>query len=340
MALIRDWYNKFPKVELHRHLEGAVRFDTLASIAKRHNLALPWQRWSELRKLVEITEPQKDLSKVIDMFQTIQKIFVAPEVLERIAFEAVEDAWNDGVRMLELRFAPSFITEGHELSYTDALDAIERGIKRAREKWDIGVGVILIIIRRQNEAQAEKVLELAKKFRSRIVGLDLADEEKNFDFASLEKIFTTAANLEIPVTIHAGEEPGCAQNVVEAISRYRARRIGHGVQVAKDADAREFVKAKEITLELCPTSNFLTQAVETIEQHPAIRLLRAGVNITINTDDPEMMRTNLSQEFRICGELLGCRKEEIRTLTMNAFNASFLDPDQKAYYEKNVFARS
>src|SRR3989344_3575420 len=282
----KDWYDDIPKAELHRHLEDTVRLDTIAETAKRHNLPLPHRNLPELRKRTQITEPLKDLGAVIDVFMSTQSTFVAPEVLERVAFEAVEDAWYDGIRLLELRYSPSFTTNGHQLSYDDAFDAFSRGLRRARDKYQMPVGLIGIIVREHGLEAAEKAAQHFLKHRDGFIGVDLAGVEADFDFASLAPVFHGLRETGLPLTIHAGEEKGTAKNVIAAIESYGTRRIGHGLQIAVDPEAFAKVKETDTVLELCPTSNWLTGAVSGKEKHPLARLKRNGIRVTINSDDP------------------------------------------------------
>lgn len=333
----KDWYDDIPKVELHRHLECTVRLETIAEVAKHHNLPLPHKNLAELRARTQILTPLEDLKTVIDVFMATQSILVAPEVLERIAFEAVEDAWYDGIRLLELRYAPSFAVFGHQLTYEDAFDAFTRGLERARAKYPLPVGLIGIIVREHGAETAAAVARHFIKHRTSFVGVDLAGIEANFDFASLATVFRDLRTAGFPLTIHAGEEKGLAKNVSAAIESYGAVRIGHGVQSAYDEEVFAKVRDTGTVLELCPTSNWLTRAVAAKEQHPLPFLLRRGAKVTINSDDPGVFGIRLSGEYRLCGEVLGLTRDEIAASVRTGLEASFIDPDQKAFYGKKYF---
>lgn len=335
---MKDWYVEIPKAELHRHLECTVRLDTIAETARRHNLPLPHKNWQELKKRVQIPEPLKGLQSVIDVFLATQSIFVAPEVLERVAFEAVEDAWFDGIRLVEFRYAPSFTVEGHELTFEDAFDAFQRGIRRAQAKYPLAVGLIAIAVRGHGLKKAEEVWMHARKHRGDFVGFDLADTEVGFDFSQWTKLFSEIRASGMPITIHAGEEKGLAPNVLTAIRDFGARRIGHGVQIAYEPEILAQVKASGVPLELCPTSNWLTHAVDRLEEHPIHKIFRSGVPVSINSDDPGVFAIRLSGEYRLCGEKLGFKREELQRVVARAVQDSFIDADQKKFYAKKYFS--
>lgn len=335
---IQDWYSNIPKAELHRHLEGSVRVPTIAEVAKHHNLPLPHKNLKAMRDLLEIHEPMKDLKTVIDIFIRTQSTFVAPEVIERITFETIEDAWYDGIRLLEIRYCPSFLVKGHQLTFEDAFDAIQKGMQRARGKYQMGVALIMICSRAHGLKVAEETLAHAIKHKDAIAAFDLADPEVGFEFAGFDAFFAKVRAAGFALTIHAGEEPGTALNVAHAIERYQTRRIGHGLQISRAADVRELVRNRGVTLELCPTSNYLTRCVDTVASHPLPKLLRAGIKVTINSDDPAPFAIDLSHEYRVCGEVLHCSRDEIQSMRNEAIASSFLDPDEKEYLRGRYFA--
>ena len=332
-----DWFDEISKVELHRHLECTTRIQTIADIARHHNLPLPHRDLGKLKALAQITKPMTDLKTVIDAFEAARSVLCAPEALERIAFEAVEDAWYDGIRVLELRYAPAFTTKGHQLTFDDAFDAFEKGIRKAQAKYPMGVGIILILVREFGKDSAEATFQHARKRRNSIVGLDLAGVERDFDFATVAEYFQWAKESKLGITVHAGEELGLENNVAKAVRELHATRIGHGVQVRHDSEGFQSVIRDQITLELCPTSNWLTGAVERIEEHPLRHYLHAGARVTINSDDPGVFGIRLSGEFRLCSEKLGFTKPELLTTIRNSLDSSFLDADQKLFYEKKYF---
>jgi adenosine deaminase len=315
---------EFPKVELHRHLEGAVRLETLMELAPAVGLEAPSTR-DEARDQFLITAPMRDLGSVLNKFLASQKILSSEEIISRITFEAIEDAANEGIRILELRFAPTFIEQGHSLSRNQILRAVRKGLSYAKD-LPIAVGFLCIIQRTLSPLIAEDILELALENRDLFVGLDLADNEVDADPRLFETVFGKAAAAEFPVTVHAGEAdfPQASLNVKNSIEILGARRIGHGLQVIGDPFVMNLLKTKALPLELCVTSNWLTNAVPSLTTHPIRKLMEAGVPVTINSDDPGLFGIDLVHEYDLLNRFYGFSELEFNHCNDVAAQASFI----------------
>ena len=316
---------KIPKAELHRHLELCLRPDTIWELAPRFGIPLKSQR--EFQDRFMILEPMKDLGTVLNKFLDTQKLLATPQILERITFEACEDAYrNDGIRILELRYAPTFVQLGHEMSFGQIHEAIVRGVERAEASYPIAVGLVCIIQRILPAADGERVTDFAIANKDTFVGLDLADNEEGFDSKPFASFFRRAEKAGLGITVHSGEapHPKSPSWVMDAVEVLGAKRIGHGVQIVNDPAVMEKVRARGVVLELCPTSNMLTNAVPDLKQHPLKKLFDFGIKTTINTDDPGIFNTNLNREYRICREMLGMTEAELKTCAQYAAEASFI----------------
>lgn len=331
-------YQKIPKIELHRHLEGSVRLSTIAAEARAQGIRdLPFQDLGALRDKCQVLQPMRSLQEVLDVFWNTQKILGTPEAITRVTYELLEDAWNDGIRILEIRYSPEFLTHNHELSFTDALLAIEAGIAKARSRFDIQTGLIGIASRNFKIESAQATLDHMRQFPNSFIGFDFADDESDVDFTQFAQITADARKAGFGITIHSGEEIGSESFVLPTIEVLGATRIGHGLQIFRDPEILRSVSTKNVILELCPTSNFLTNAVPALRAHPARKLLESGVQICINTDDPGVMGTDLSTEYRICMEQLGFSKDQLQQTLSYALLHSFLDADRKKYVHKKYF---
>jgi len=312
------------QTELHRHLDVSLRASTILHLAQERGLEAQSTRLESFCEKLLLKQPLKDLSAVLHTFSLFQKILDRPEVLEQVAFEVVEDCWNEGTRKLELRFSPGFITEFNGLSWQELLDALERGIQKALLDYPtIRVGLICIASRDLGPESAEKTVEFYLKNQKRLIGLDLAGNETMYPLETFESTFKKAIQSGANITIHAGEAAG-PENVWKAIELLGARRIGHGVRSIQDPLLIEFLKKNQICLEICPTSNWLTHAVSSIEAHPLPALLRAGVPACINTDDPAVFGVTLPHEVQVCSQRMGLTPEEIEKTFDHASNFSFL----------------
>lgn len=313
-----------PQTELHRHLDVSTRLTTVLELAQKQGLEGKSTSLEAFGKKLLIREPMKDLASVLAKFTFFQKILDTPETLKRVAFEAVEDCWLEGTRKVELRYSPSFVTEFNHLPWQEAHDAILAGITQGRAQYpELKAGLICIASRDYGVDQVAHTVEFFLKNRDSFVGLDLAGNEVGFPCPLFQEAFAPAIQANAKITVHAGEATG-PESVWEAIEFLGARRIGHGVTSEKDPKLLEYLKKNSICLELCPTSNWLTQATPHLAQHPLPSLLRQGVPVCLNSDDPGIFGISLPSEMQVCREQLGMTEEEILACHRNGNQFSFL----------------
>ncbi len=316
---------QYPKVELHRHLEGALRFSTLVELARQMGQEVPKDQISQ-KKMFLVQEPMKDLLTVLQKFMATQSVLATEEILTRIAYEAVEDAHNEGIRILELRYAPTFILQGHpNLNFEKIHRAIVAGVKKA-EKFPVAVGLVCIFQRTLPLKDLEKVLDFAIDTKDTWVGVDLADDEAAFPTKNFATLFSKAHQHSFPITIHAGEVPLpiAPKNVLDAIEILGAQRIGHGLQIIHDEKVLRHVVDSKTVLELCPTSNWLTNGVSKLEAHPFRKLMQAGVITTINSDDPGVFGIDLVNEYQLLANSYQFSDQEFEICNDSAAKASFI----------------
>ena len=323
-------YNRLPKVELHCHLEGAIRTATIIDIAREHGLKLPAYEVAALDPHVKVFAQLKDLATVLEAFGIAQNSIASAAVVERIAWELFEDAAAQNIKLLEVRFSPDWAFAGHGVDWDEALHALLRAKERARARFGLAVGLIAITSRSLGLASCEKTVDWAIRQREHIHGIDLADQEAVYPIREFAKPVLRAKEAGLKVTVHSGEDTP-ASFVVDTIAAVSPDRIGHGTHIIEDRQAVELVKARGITLEMNPWSNYLTSSVKRLEDHPLKQLFALGVRVTINSDDPEVLDTNLNNEYRIAHEVLGMSLEEIAVCNRHAVEASFLpEPEKRA----------
>lgn len=320
---------KIPKVELHNHLELSIRHSTIQELAP--NIGIDASTRDLLEKHFLIMEPMKDLGSVLNKFLDTQKLFTSTEIIERVTYEVCEDAYNMGTRILELRYAPTFLVDGHPISFIQAQEAIMKGIKKAEKDFPIAVGVICILQRTLDHKKAEEVCDFALANKEMFIGFDLADNEEGFDSKPFTPLFHKAKDAGLGITVHSGEAnlPNAPRYVKEAIDHLGATRIGHGVQIYRDPSIMEYVKSKNVVLELCPTSNWLTQAVETTKAHPIRQIMEAGVLVTLNTDDAGIFNIDIVSEYELLQKEHSFTNEEFNRCNDIAASASFIDHEKK-----------
>ncbi len=321
-------YNDIPKTEIHIHLEGSIRTQTIIDIAQEYKLGLPSYKADELDKHVKVYDQLRDLAAVLEAFAIFQNSITSPDVVERIAWEVFEDSARQNIRLSEVRFSPDWAFHGHNLDWDACLDGLLRAKERAERELNMAVGYIAITSRSMGPESCVKTVDWAIRHREHILGVDLADAEDVFPIQNFVRPILKAKEAGLKVTVHSGENTP-ASAVVETVNAVHPHRIGHGIHVIEDMDAVELVKQEGITLEVNPWSNYLTNSVRTIEEHPLKRLFDLGVKVTINSDDPEVLETNLNNEYRIAHEVLGMSMDEIMKCNEYAVEASFLPEEEK-----------
>jgi adenosine deaminase len=326
-----------PKVELHRHLEGSVRLSTIIDVCREAGNPLPESTPEELAPRAQVLAPMQSLEEVLGYFRVAQGAFCTYESVERISYEAVEDLAADGIRLAELRFSPDFLCRPQGLDWDRAMDAIVAGVARGARRYDVNVGLIAIVSRTYGMESAERTVAFALRHREQLVGFDLADEESAYPPRIYSEVLAPLADAELPITAHYGESTG-PEFPREAIEILGVRRLGHGVSVARDPAVTALARDLGVTLEMCPTSNLRTNAVASLADHPAHRLLREGVRVTINTDDPALFGIDLTGELTVARDELGFDDQDLRLVTANAIRASFLDEVTKARVRARYFS--
>jgi adenosine deaminase len=322
-------YRALPKVELHRHLEGSLRLDTMLDVARQHGITIPADIL-RLSNLVQVQEADKfTFQNFLAKFNTLRLFYRSPDVIDRITREAVEDAAKDNVKYMELRFTPVALSRAERFPLHDVIDWVLTSAQEAANKHCVVVRLIASVNRHESTELAEQVAWLAAAhIKDGLVALDLAGNEAEFKTEPFYGIFKEAKQSGLHVTIHAGEW-GPAGNVKEAIEEIGADRIGHGVRVLEDHDILTMVHERGTAFEVCVTSNYQSGVVKSLDTHPLMMMLDAGVNVTINTDDPSISRITLSHEYYTACEDLHMPQSTLRQRILAAAQAGFLAPDEK-----------
>ncbi|MBI4565950.1 MAG: adenosine deaminase [Planctomycetes bacterium] len=319
-------------MELHRHLEGSVRFETFVDIAREAKIELPARDPRRLRKLVcaHPSDP-RTLPAFLSKFLLRRNLYPNRASIERVAREAMEDAARDGIEHLELRFSPVHFARRMN---ADAAECAGWIIRAARRAASCSVKFIITLARDFPVRDNEPSLEAALAHRGDVVALDVAGDERR-PLRPLMPLLERGLREALKLTVHAGEGRGPA-SVREAIE-IGANRLGHGVRAVHDPALLDEILRRRIGLEFCPTSNLQTGAWRRIETHPLKRLLRAGHLVTINTDDPRISGIDLVHEFR-AARRMGLRDAELRSLVDHAIEAAFLSAAEKRSLRRRVRA--
>jgi adenosine deaminase len=322
-------YRALPKVELHRHLEGSLRLDTMVDIARQHGITVPADVL-RLSTLVQVQEEDKfTFQNFLSKFNTLRMFYRSPDAIHRITHEAIEDAAKDNVKYMELRFTPVALSRAERFPLQDVIDWVMTSAKDAAQKHDVIVRLIASVNRHENTELAEQVAWISAAYiADGIVALDLAGNEAEFPSQPFYGIFKEARQAGLHVTIHAGEW-GPATNVKEAIEELGTDRIGHGVRVLEDQNIMALAKERGTAFEVCVTSNYQSGVTASLDTHPLMSMLDSGLNVTINTDDPSISRISLSHEYYTACEDLQMPQSTLKQRIIAAAQAGFLAEHEK-----------
>jgi adenosine deaminase len=321
-------------VELHLHLEGAVRLSTVIEISRQRHLDLPAWKVPELQPYAWITRPTADIMLLLPKFDLLRQVFVDLDACRRITREVIEDSAAQGMGYVELRFSPLFMAELHGLDPFAVTEAVCEGWHEASQTNPAFPSRLLVILSRTYGPEAcATEMECALRYKGHgIVGVDLAGDESRQPARLFRGLFDRLHDAGLHVTAHAGEFAG-ADSVRETIECLQPERLGHAVHAVDDPALLDLIVEKGIAVECCPTSNVLTTAVEQMGDHPLPKFLRAGICATLNTDDPALMGDlKLADEYRNAADKMGCTPQDLERIRRNGWRAAFLTDEEKKEY--------
>ena len=328
MKFTPEVIKKLPKAELHCHLDGSLRINTILKLALEQGVKLPSTNKSILESILVIKENIGSLERYLEKFDVILSILQTPEALTLIAYELAMDCWEDGVRYLEVRYCPALHTK-NGMTLSDTVEAVKLGLKRAEKECVIITGIIICSLRNMSPSHSFELSKLAVKYKNKgVVGFDLAGIEENFPAKKHKEAFYLILNNNINTTIHAGEAFG-PQSIHQAIHICGAHRIGHGTRVYEDKDLLNYINNHRIPLEICLTSNVHTKTVSSISKHPFKYYINEKVRVTLNTDNRLISNTSLSNEYEIAINNFNLNENEIRTIIINGFKSAFLPHNKR-----------
>jgi adenosine deaminase len=325
---------RLPKAELHVHLDGSLRPETLHALATERGVALPVPDLATLGDYMRVDDA-RNLEDYLARFEITLAVMQDADALERIAHELVIDSAEDGVRYVEVRWCPALNTRA-ALSLDDVVAAVHRGLRRGERETGTVARSIVCALRNLGASHAQEMAELAVAHRTLgVVAFDLAGGEAGNPARDFASAFGYARAHDLAVTVHAGEGAG-AESIREAVHRCGADRIGHGTRLAEDPSLLAYVRDRGIALEVCPTSNVQTRVAATFAEHPIRAQHEAGVRVTINTDNRLMSGVTLTEEYARCAEHLGFDLETLSTLSLHAFENAFLPLPERRVLRANA----
>lgn len=324
---VADLVRALPKAELHVHLDGSLRPDTMLELAREGGVDLPADTPEALATAM-VADDAADLDEYLKRFSWTLSVMQTAPALERIAHELALDHHAENVRHVEVRWSPKLNTEAG-LPLDEALLAPIRGLERAAEETGISWGVIVCALRHWDPSVSCELAELAVAHRKAgVVGFDLAAGEAGNPAAHHADAFTIAARGDLARTVHAGEAWG-ADSIRQALVEGRAHRIGHGTRLREDPALARYLRDHRICLEVCLTSNVQTRVTGSVAEHPVRSYYDIGIPVSFATDNRLVSGTTLSREYALAHEHLGFTPRELATVARTGFEHAFLPLDTK-----------
>jgi adenosine deaminase len=322
-------------IDLHRHLDGNVRLQTILDLGRQHDIPLPAWDIEGLRPHVQVlqspsTSPtMPGVMAFIAKFKWMTAVLVNGNACRRVAYENVEDAYREGLDYVELRFSPWFMAETHGLDAAAVVEAVIEGVQTGVRDFGVKANLIGIISRTYGPEAGWQELETLLQHRDHLTALDLAGDEANWPGELFVEHVRRGREAGWDITIHAGEAAG-PESIWQAVRELGATRLGHAVTAAQDPALLDYLAEHGVSIETSLTSNVQTSTVPDYASHPARSFLQRGLLVTLNTDDPGISAIDLAHEYEIAAPAAGLTLEQIHRAQRNALDAAFLTHQEKA----------
>lgn len=318
-----EFFEKLPKTDLHVHLDGSMRPETIVDLARQQGVTLPANDAEGLRKELRFGTIYGSLVEYLKTFDVTLSVLQTEESLYRAACELGEDAALENVKYMEVRYSPMLHTS-KGLRLTQVVEAVLAGLRNAQERFGIESNIIVCGIRNISPESSLEMAELAVAYKNRgVVGFDLAGAEYDYPAKHHREAFQLVRDNNINTTIHAGEAYG-PQSIHQAIHVCGAHRLGHAVRLRENGDLLHYVNDHRIPIECCPSSNVQTGAVRDFSSHPLRLYYNLGLRVTVNTDNRLITDTTVSKELWLCHQHLGFTLADIKAIILGGFKSSFL----------------
>ncbi len=296
-----------PLTDIHRHLDGNIRPQTILELGRQYNISLPAQSLETLIPHVQVIANEPDLVSFLTKLDWGVKVLASLDACRRVAFENIEDAARNGLHYVELRFSPGYMAMAHQLPVAGVVEAVIDGVREGCRAFGVQAKLIGIMSRTFGEAACQQELEAFLAHRDQI-------------------------------TVHAGEAAG-PESIWQAIRELGAERIGHGVKAIEDRALMDFLAEQQIGIESCLTSNIQTSTVADLAAHPLKTFLEHGIRASINTDDPGVQGVDIIHEYTVAAPAAGLSREQIRQAQINGLEMAFLSAEEKRALREKVAAK-
>lgn len=318
-----------PLVDLHRHLEGAMRLDTIRDLARQHGVPLPGDDPEVLRGWFRATAPQPGLMAFIEKLDRSVGVLADLEACRRIAYECVEDAAGEGIDYVEVRFSPRYMATPHQLASEGVVEAVIDGAEAASRDHGIEVNLIGILSRTYGLEACWEEFHALQAHHEHIAAMDIAGDETAWPAELFIDHFRRGRDLGWQITAHAGEAAG-PESIWTALRELGATRIGHGLRAIEDPALMDYLAEEQIGLEVSLTSNVQISAVPSYADHPVKTYVERGMLVTLSTDDPAVSGITLAHEYDVAGTAAGLSRDQLRQIQRNGLTVAFLRESAKS----------
>jgi len=312
-----------PKVEQHVHIVGSVKPETLLWLVEKGGLDMPFKTVEDVHRFFQYS----DFPHFISVYCTVFRCITDESQFERVTYELLENDARCDVRYVEASFsAPDHVRQG--LDYGRMLDAINRGVSRARRDFGVDCNLRVDLVRNYGPDAGMEVLDWIESKGNNIVSVDIGGSEEMFPPKPYAPVYRRAKEMGLHLVAHAGEAAG-AESVWDAVRWLGVERIGHGVAAVEDLALMNYLAEHDISIEACPISNVRTRTVPSLRQHPIRRFLEHGIKVSVNTDDPSMFGTDMNNEFLQLHHQLGFEVSELFGLSLNSVDSLFVNEERR-----------
>lgn len=322
-AALRALVQQMPKAELHMHIEGSLEPELIFELAKRNGVALKYASVEELRRAYAFT----DLQSFLDIYYAGASVLLTEQDFYDMAWAYLQRAREDNVRHAELFFDPQTHTE-RGVAFATVINGLYRALQDAQAQWGMSGALIMCFLRHLSEEDALATLEQSMPHRAKFIGVGLDSSERGHPPEKFARVFARCKELGLHLVAHAGEE-GPPDYIRTALDVLHVERIDHGVRCLEDAALTQRLARDRIPLTVCPLSNIKLRVFDQLADHNLLKLLDAGLTVTVNSDDPAYFGGYVNDNFVQMFESLKLDREHAYRLARNSFAASFLDGETK-----------
>lgn len=319
-----------PKVELHLHIEGSLEPELMFELAKRNHVEIPFKSPDEVRAAYQFT----NLQSFLDIYYQGANVLITEQDFFDLTWAYLLRCKQDNVIHTEIFFDPQTHTD-RGIAFKTVINGITKALTQAKEELNISSQLIMCFLRHLSEELAIETLKQALPYKEHIIGVGLDSSEKGHPPEKFARVFDMAKQEGFLAVAHAGEE-GPAQNIIDAMNMLHVQRVDHGVRCVDDPKLVESLNDSRMPLTVCPLSNTKLKVFNEMKDHNIVALLKQGLCVTINSDDPAYFGGYMTDNFVAVAEALPTTKEDLAQFTLNAIEASFISDEEKARMTKEV----